>query len=325
MELRSCVPCDEPLRIWGCLVSWGTGRNAPNKFERPRWSCGYRQALNKTIFNQVALGYLCRHRLSPNVSSSLGAHRGVSPQFSEVANAIYPDTYERFLSIVSVSNLDMAGLLSAGCLISTDFYDRLLVSTLGPIAVLAVLGCTYKVATWRNRGAGGATRTAIVNKHVSIMLLVAFLVYGSVSATVFGMFACEDLDDGGSYLRGDYSVRCDTDRHRLFQGYAGFMIFIYPIGIPLLFAVLLFSHREALVDGSGAREDNPTIKPFADLWQPYRPSRYMFELLEYLRRILLTGIVVFIFPNTAAQIAVTFMMELFFFVVSVFLLPYRKR
>ena len=34
---------------------------------------------------------------------------------------------------------------------------------------------------------------------------------------------------------------------------------------------------------------------------------------------------VFIFPNTVAQIAVTFVMELFFFfVVSVVLLPYHK-
>lgn len=242
-----------------------------------------------------------------------------------MANAIYPNSYERFLAIVSVANLDLAGLLSAGCLISTDFYDRLLVSTLGPIAVLVVLACTYRVATWRNRGAGGARRAVIANKHTSIMLLVAFLVYGSVSATVFGAFSCEELDDGRSYLRGDYSIRCDTDKHRSFQGYAGFMIFIYPVGIPALMAVLLFSHRRALADTSAARNDNPTIKPFADLWQPYRPDRYMFELLEYLRRILLTGIVVFIFPNTAAQIAVTFMMELFFFVVSVFLLPYRKR
>lgn len=250
-------------------------------------------------------------------------------QFSEVATAIYPDSYERFLAVVSVSNLDLAGLLSAGCLISTDFYDRLLMSTLGPIAVLAVLACTYQVATRRNRGVSGASRpssrAAILNKHTSVMLLVAFLVYGSVSATVFGVFSCEDLEDGGSYLRADYSVRCDTDRHRLFQGYAGFMIFIYPVGIPTLFAVLLFSHRRALADRSGARDGNPSIRPFADLWQPYRPERYMFELLEYLRRILLTGIVVFIFPNTAAQIAVTFMMELFFFVVSVFLLPYKKR
>lgn len=246
-------------------------------------------------------------------------------QFSEVANAVYPNSYERFLAILNVVNLDLAGLLSAGCLISTNYYNRLLVSTLGPIAVLVVLACTYRVATWRDSGAGSARRAVIWKKHTSIMLLVAFLVYGSVSATVFGAFSCEELDDGVSYLRADYSVLCDTTKHRWFQGYAVFMICMYPVGIPSLFAVLLFSHRHAISDSSGARDQDPTIEPFADLWQPYLPDRYMYELLEYLRKILLTGIVVFIFPNTAAQIAVTFMMELFFFVISVYLLPYQKR
>lgn len=246
-------------------------------------------------------------------------------QFSEVANAVYPESYERFLAIVSLSNFDLSRFLAAGCLVSTDFYDRLLTSTMGPIAVLVVLTCTCAVATWRNRDLGGESRAGVLQKHASIALLVAFLVYGGVSSTVFGTFACEDLDDGGSYLRADYRIRCDTDKHRLFQSYAVFMIFLYPVGIPVLFAGLLFYHRGPLADRSSGRDDNPIIKPFADLWQPYRPEMYMFELLEYLRRILLSGIVVFIFPNTAAQVAVTFIMELFFFVVSVFLLPYKKR
>ena len=246
-------------------------------------------------------------------------------QFSQMANAIYADSYERFLAIVGMSNLDLARFLAAGCLISTDFYDRLMISTMGPIAVLVVLACTYALAIWRNSDSGGGSRAVIIQKHASIALLVAFLIYGSVSATVFDTFACEDLEDGGLYLRVDYRIRCDTDKHRLFQVYAAFMIFLYPVGIPVMFAGLLYFHRGALMDRSSVRDGNPIIKPFADLWQPYRPEMYMFELLEYLRRILLTGIVVFIFPNTAAQIAVTFVMELFFFVVSVFLLPYAKR
>ncbi|CAN0577455.1 unnamed protein product, partial [Laminaria digitata] len=111
---------------------------------------------------------------------------------------IYADSYERFLAIVGMSNLDLARFLAADCLFSTDFYDRLLISTLGPIAVLVILACTYSVATWRNGGPGSGSRAVIIQKHASIVLLVAFLVYGSVSSTVFGMFGCEHLDDGGS-------------------------------------------------------------------------------------------------------------------------------
>ena len=249
---------------------------------------------------------------------------------------MYPESYERFLAFVGLFNFDLAGFLASACLFEADFYDKLLISTLGPIAALAVLACTYVVAIRRNGGSlrggsssslgGGNHKAVIRKKHASIAILVPFLVYGSVSGTVFGMFACEDLDDGGSYLRGDYSIRCDTDKHQLFQGYAAFMIFVYPVGIPVLFGVFLLANRAALRHPSrGGRGDDPTVEILADLWEPYRPEMYLFELVEYIRRILLTGIVVFIFPNTAAQIAVTFVVEFFFFVVSVVLLPYRKR
>ena len=299
-----------------------------------------------------------------------------------MANAQYPESYEKFLAFVGLANLDLAGFLTAGCLISTDFHDRLLFSTLGPIAALVVLACTYAVATSRVADKPGEDerRAKIRIKHASVALLVAFLVYGSVSSTVFGMFSCEQIDGEGSYLRGDYSIRCDSGKHRALKVYAGLMIFVYPVGIPSLFAWLLYSNRVVLSNKESggdedpvaepsaeekhpavetlardndstlkhldkdndsrcpcpsvwrypavkplARDKDPAVKPFADLWQPYRPDLYLYELLEYLRRILLTGLVVFIFPNTAAQIAVTFMIELLFFVVSVFLLPYRER
>lgn len=256
----------------------------------------------------------------------------LAPQVSDAANVTYPPLYERFLAIVSIFNLDLVSFLGWACVVATDFYDTLLVSTLAPIAVLAVLACTYTVAKWRNgcKASGSFTPgrdegAVILKKHASVALLVAFLVYGGVTRTLFGMFDCDHLDGMGSYLRGDYSICCDTDQHRLFQWYAAVMIFLYPVGIPVLFAVLLLSNRDALRNTSGGRADNPTIMIFADLWEPYRPEMYLFELVEYLRRILLSGIVVFIFPNTAAQIAVTFVMEFFFFVVSIVLLPYKKR
>lgn len=41
-----------------------------------------------------------------------------------------------------------------------------------------------------------------------------------------------------------------------------------------------------------------------DLWEPYKPSRYYFEVVECGRRIALTGLAVFIYPGSAAQVAI---------------------
>ena len=43
----------------------------------------------------------------------------------------------------------------------------------------------------------------------------------------FKTFACDDeVVDGESYLRADYSISCKTSLHMLFQVYAGLMILV---------------------------------------------------------------------------------------------------
>eukprot|EP00953_Heterococcus_sp_UTEX-ZZ885_P000568 828-Heterococcus_DN1.PRE.5 len=48
---------------------------------------------------------------------------------------------------------------------------------------------------------------------------------------------------GESYLRADYSVECYTPQHKLYTAYAAVMTAVYPIGIPLLYAVVLRKKR----------------------------------------------------------------------------------
>lgn len=243
-----------------------------------------------------------------------------------MANVTYPDVYARFLDSVDVFNLDALWIPSAGCIVDFDFHDRLLVSTIGPLIALALLAGTFSVAKRRNRGSEPALER-VRHKHMSMVLLVSFLVYSSVSATIFQVFACETLSDAKSYLRADYRIECDSSKHQAFQVFAGCMILVYPLGIPLFYAYLLYTNRRVLAtEGDGEpRETRPEVQPISDLWAPYKPGRFYYEVIECLRRIMLTGVVVFIYPNTAAQVAVTLMIALFFIVVSLLLAPFVSK
>ncbi|CAM9199838.1 unnamed protein product, partial [Laminaria digitata] len=243
-------------------------------------------------------------------------------QFASVANVTYPGVYQTFLNSIDVINLDLGFVLSAGCFWpGIDFHHMLLASTLWPLAVLGPLVVTYTVAVRRKSASCKMVREKIRNKHLSVMLLLLFLVYSSVSSTVFRMFACDSVDDGNNYLRADYRIMCTDAKHRALQVYAAIMIAVYPVGIPLLYAVLLYRHRVALSD---ARACKTAAKPIAHLWAPYRPNAFYYEVIECGRRIVLTGVVVSIFPNAAAQVAITIMNSLFFFVVSEVLSPYAS-
>lgn len=237
-----------------------------------------------------------------------------------MANVTYPGVYQTFLNAIDVINLDFGFVVSIGCLWpGIDFHDRLIVSTLWPLAVLGFLTVTYTVALRRKSASCETVREKIRNKHLSVVLLLLFLVYSSVSSNVFRMFACDSVDDGNSYLRADYRIMCTDAKHKALQVYAAVMIAVYPVGIPLLYAVLLHRHRAILSDSEANKSKAQAI---ADLWEPYRPSAFYYEVIECGRRLLLTGVVVFIFPNASAQVAITIMNSLFFFVVSEVLSPY---
>ncbi|CAN0538822.1 unnamed protein product, partial [Ectocarpus sp. 12 AP-2014] len=53
-------------------------------------------------------------------------------QYSDVAGVEYPGAYQDFLSVVDVVNLDLGFILSFACVYDTNFYDRLLMATIGP-------------------------------------------------------------------------------------------------------------------------------------------------------------------------------------------------
>ena len=246
-------------------------------------------------------------------------------QFTAIANVIYPQVYQRFLDTVMFLNFDLGWLLQfVGCVFEVDIHGRLLIATIGPIVAVVFLAVTYAVATKGHRGSADSLGK-IRHKHMSLVLLLTFLVYSGVSSILFQMFACETLDDGKEYLRADYRVLCKSSRHVGFQVYAGFMILVYTVGIPSFYAFLLFRDRAVLNVKEVSRVDSLRIKSFSDLWEPYKPSMFYYEVIECGRRVLLTGTVVFIYPNTSAQIAVTLMIAFFFAMTSEGLRPYVSK
>lgn len=106
---------------------------------------------------------------------------------------------------MALVNFDLGSILSSSCLVTTDFYDRLVLATVAPMAI--VVGCagTFTVAKMRNRSSPSAI-PIVKHKHVSIVLFLVFFVYSSVSFAVFQTFVCDSLYDGKAYLRADYKV-----------------------------------------------------------------------------------------------------------------------
>ena len=224
---------------------------------------------------------------------------------------------------MDVLNIDLGWILSTGCIVHVNFHGRMLMSTLVPITVMMMIWGIYAVAVVRHSESEETLRR-IRHKHMSAVILVTFLVYSSVSSAVLQMFDCEHLDDGNNYLRADYTILCDSLKHRVLQVYAGVMVIIYPVGIPALYSLLLFRNRSVLTD-ENRRENDVYVQSTSNLWKPYKPSRFYFEVVECARRILLTGVAMLSENDTAAKIAATLMIAVIFMVVVEVLAPYKSR
>ncbi len=238
-----------------------------------------------------------------------------------MTGAHYPDVYETFVKRLHFINVDIGDMFSFSCFIKTDFFDRLVWKTLTPMAVLLALGATYAIAIARNRNATDAVKLTFRRKHLSMAIFVLFLVYSSVSRDIFLTFSCEGLDSGVSYLRADYALTCSSQRHDVFRAYAGLMAVVYPLGVPALFGWWLRRHRRELQ--SPDRSENPHLEPAKALWESYKGNRWYFIIIEYGRRIALTGLGVFIYPNSAAQVAILLLLAFGFSMLSEVLDPFE--
>ena len=81
-------------------------------------------------------------------------------------------------------------------------------------------------------------------------LLVSFLAFPMVASLAFQGFSCETFDDGSSYLYADYSIDCDDDaQYGPVKRLALAAILLYPVCMPLSYALLLRAARRAIVSG----------------------------------------------------------------------------
>ena len=117
----------------------------------------------------------------------------------------------------------------------------------------------------------------------------------SVSARIFSVFACESFgaDDATratvSFLASDYAVECDTEAHDALRWLATGLIVLWPVGVPTLFAGLLIASRRR-----GASKQ--LVQAVGFLHAEYASGCHMWELLELVRKLALTGFV-FLIPQ----------------------------
>ena len=101
-----------------------------------------------------------------------------------------------------------------------------------------------------------------------LVMRIFFLAYPIVTNVAFEAFSCFEFEGSSSWLIADVSIQCGSDEHLQAQALARVAIAIYPIGLIVLNASLLFHARHAI--SFGPRTE--LSKALAFLHSEYKPQ-----------------------------------------------------
>lgn len=143
----------------------------------------------------------------------------------------FPERFAKFLSWLTIVNVVD---LPLECVGTVHYRTRLMGYTIIPLIIAGALAILSRVFAKQR------------NTITEVLFLMIFLLYPGVSSIIFSAFSCTRFDDGTRFLTVELSVNCDTSDHEITIWYACVMIFVYPIGVPLLYYLVCKQYSKHL-------------------------------------------------------------------------------
>jgi len=185
----------------------------------------------------------------------------------------YPYPFNVLSSVLgSVFSLGMFDLLPVDCWITTSWYEKLVVTTAVPLAlvVMAVLANLIYAALTNS----GFKLKGFGTKY-AFMYLFYFLPGASI--VICQSFRCAEFDDGTNnaqrYLAADLSVSCDSDEYTSITSYAGVMLALLPVGVPLTMHATLYASKGA-IQARATRTGDAELEHLSVWFAPYKPEKW---------------------------------------------------
>ena len=131
---------------------------------------------------------------------------------------------------------------------------------------------------------------------------MAIFLYPILNLVIFVHFVCEEVS-GVEYLRSDYSVRCKTQDWWQYGAYCFCWVAVYTIGFPVGL-VLFMKRNERKIRDNYDDLLHPLNKELGFLWNDYRQEYYWWEVVELIRKLVLSSCLMVMEKGDPWQVAV---------------------
>lgn len=169
-----------------------------------------------------------------------------------------------------------------------------------------------------------AVRTGI-QRIVPAALLITFVLVPSRATQIFQVFKCDAFEYSANevkrFLNDDLSVDCNTPSYAALRTSGLILVFVWPMGVPILYALLLWVCRKSIQSGQLTTMSRAT----EFLYDDYRTNLYWWEPLEMCRKLVLTGWVLLIGEDAEmARVLVAILLNVVFLCLHFSLKPFRR-
>ena len=156
------------------------------------------------------------------------------------------------------------------------------------------------------------------------MQLMAFGLYTGLATRIFRLFKCQKVHQR-YFLVGDMSVACFEDAWWNYGYIAVGCIFLYIVGIPLIQFMALYTNRHYLheLTALNLKRHRKVVKQFGSIYKNYTEECYYYDLVDLIRRLLLTGGLILVGEESTAQVFLGTIICVVWLLLIAFKRPYK--
>jgi len=245
----------------------------------------------------------------------------VLTQYIDIFDVSWPSFFTKVTLSFDWVNLDF---MNFGCIPDTTFMDSFMLYFFAVIFIAALSLCIMismaviqKLGKFPRRTGkdGEHLHPLVYARHGGLKLLVTtlFLTYPAMCAKLVRMFQCTEMANGVRYLDADQAIVCSDSviahsyffdwkwTYQQYRDLAWYLSVLFPIGVPVLFFLILFAHKKRMFsDDKYVRRE--TRAEIGFMYGHYKSRYWYWEVVDLLRKLLLTTILLSFYPKSPLQL-----------------------
>jgi hypothetical protein len=247
----------------------------------------------------------------------IGFYQVTSGTLDSFTYVEWPPAIMTLAKYAKMMQLNLLQIVPLGCLSESfvvDAYSNLAIIMTFNVVVTLTCGAYVLVKSLLirlNKNVGDEEKRNIEvetkARSLRVAFVLLFITYPSTCVQIFQMLpeTCHEVctgsdgDNCDSYLRSDYSVRCNVDKYRTLQPVM-YLLVAYPVLFPVLALLLLWKYQHKVKVDPKTNNTNPNTKnPLQDnavsmglrfLYENYSEDCWFWEVMELMRKVLLTSV-----------------------------------